>query len=119
MQYKYWRHFNIAKITMAKCNFGTTEKEVCSTDNDPPPAYEDIFPQSCGDLPPPYQLPYEKHEVFDRILLPDTKDVFSYSEVREEVRCSTCFDPVCEDKEKKLSGDMIEDGIRVRIRKNV
>lgn len=105
---------------MAKSNFGLTEEDIHLQDvNIPPPAYDEVFPSCFDDLPPPYPLPYEKHEIFDRVLLPDSQNILSSSEFKEEVRCSTCFDPICEDNEKKMSGDMVKDGIRVRMKNDI
>ena len=96
---------------MAKSNLTVSDKDIHLTENTPPPAYDEIF--STSDLPPPYPLPYEKHEIFDKVLLPDSQNIVSSSEFREEIRCSTCFDPIREDVEKKRSGDLVRDGIKV------
>jgi hypothetical protein len=94
---------------MAKSNLSVSD--ISLTETTPPPAYDEIFPTS--DLPPPYDLPYEKHEIFDKSLLPDTQNIVSSSQFHEEIRCSTCFDPIREDTEKKRSGDLVKDGIKV------
>ena len=95
---------------MAKYNSAVSEKDIFLTENIPPPAYDEIF--SSGDLPPPYPLSYEKHEIFDKSLLPDSQNIVSSSQFYEEIRCSTCFDPIREDTEKKRSGDLVRDGMK-------
>ena len=91
-----------------------SEKDIHLTENVRPPSYDEIFPPY--DLPPPYPLLYEKHEIFDKVLLPDSQNVVSSSQFREEIRCSRCFDPIKEDSEKKKSGDLVQDGIKVRVK---
>ena len=97
---------------MAKSNLKVSEVDIHVSENRPPPAYDEIFPTS--DLPPPYPVPYEKHDIFDKTLLPDNQNIVSSCRIHEEIRCSTCFDPIREDKEKKRSGDLVKDGIRVK-----